>query len=79
MQLFRTQARSYLGGSDQIIDKITTFSHVGYDRPEYKNKDRVERCVRDLFGRPFDLAIVDLDDSYLQKCKHLTRQLSGSS
>ena len=37
---------SYLGGADRIKEKIESFAHTEYDRPEFKDKAHVEHCLR---------------------------------
>ena len=45
---------SYLGGVDQIIKKISAFSHSEIDVPEIKNADHIMDCIlkgSDYIGR----------------------------
>lgn len=45
---------SYFMTVDELRRKIEHFSHKEFDRPEFKSRDWIERCIReglDLFGR----------------------------
>lgn len=45
---------SFMGGIDSIIQKIEAFAHVDLNTEEYKDRDRLLRCLQngdDLFGR----------------------------
>lgn len=72
---------SYFGNIDHIIKKIGDFAHVEYSTPEFKDRARVEKAVReglDLFGRDEKFKYVKLDNTYpkyvldnLDKYSHL--------
>lgn len=58
---------SYLSTIDGIIEKIGASAHQEYNRPEWKDRDRVEQLVKegkDLFDRPIEYDFVPIDDSY---------------
>ena len=47
---------SYFGGANRIMKKIKAFSHQEFNVPEYLDKHRVEKAIRDnedLYGRDF--------------------------
>lgn len=58
---------SYLGGVQMIIRKLEAFSHVEYNKPEYKNPERIEQAIangEDIFGRGFRYRFVNIDNSW---------------
>lgn len=38
---------SFFGGIDQIIYKLESYTHVEHDNEKYKNRERIERCLRE--------------------------------
>ena len=45
---------SYFGGVDRIIKKLEDYSHQEYNKPEYKNREYIQKAINeglDLFGR----------------------------
>lgn len=58
---------SYLGGVERIIAKIESFAHNEFNKPEFKNPERIEKAIKsgeDIFGRGFTYSFVDVDDTY---------------
>lgn len=59
---------SYLGGVDKIIEKLESFSHQEFNKPEYKDRENLARIIssgKDLFGRKgYTYKIVPIDSSY---------------
>ena len=58
---------SYLGGVDRIISKLEAFAHTEYNKPEYKDPERIRRAIaqgEDIFGRDFHYRFVPLDDTW---------------
>lgn len=58
---------SFLGGVEQIINKIESFSHAEYDRPFFKDPKRLlEKIQRgeDLFERGITFSLEKIDESY---------------
>lgn len=55
---------SYLGGVHMIIRKLEAFSHVEYNKPEYKDPARIEQAIangEDIFGRGFVYRFVKMN------------------
>ena len=58
---------SYLGGVDRIIRKLEAFAHSEYNKPEFKDPERIKRAIEqgeDLFGRGFSYRFVPMDGSW---------------
>lgn len=58
---------SYLGGVDRILSKLEAFAHAEYNKPEYKDPERIKRAIEqgeDLFGRGFRYRMVPIDDTW---------------
>ncbi|MFI5203079.1 MAG: hypothetical protein ACHQF2_01185 [Flavobacteriales bacterium] len=58
---------SYLGGVDRIIAKIESFAHNEFNKPEFKNPERIGEAIRngeDIFGRGYTYSFVKVDDTY---------------
>lgn len=58
---------SYLGGVDRIISKLEAFAHTEYNKPDYKDPERIRTAIaqgKDIFGRGFQYRFVPLDDSW---------------
>ncbi|TND08084.1 MAG: glycosyl transferase family 17 [Bacteroidetes bacterium] len=58
---------SYLGGVERIIKKLESFAHTEYNKPEYKDPQRIAEILEkgeDLFGRGFKYRFVPLDESF---------------
>lgn len=59
---------SYMGGEQRISDKISSFAHSEYNRPEIKDLEHIYKCMNtpcDLFSRPgMEFRFVDLDESF---------------
>ena len=58
---------SYLGGVDKIIHKLEAFAHSEYNKPEYKDPERIKSAIangEDIFGRGFRYRFIDLDASW---------------
>jgi beta-1,4-mannosyl-glycoprotein beta-1,4-N-acetylglucosaminyltransferase len=74
---------SYLGGIDEIIKKVGSYSHEEFDTPEFMNREVIENRIKngqDVFGRSGypSIQYVDLDKSFPEyvlrnkdKYKHL--------
>jgi hypothetical protein len=57
---------SYLGGIEQVQEKIGAFSHTELNRPEFTSEDHIHRVMesgKDLFGRDILFSKVPLDGS----------------
>lgn len=71
---------SYLGGVDAIIKKIESFAHSEYNKPEFKNPDKIKQMItsgEDIFGRGFKYIFLKIDNSfpvYIQKNKEKYKQ-----
>lgn len=58
---------SYLSDVEGIIRKIETFSHTEYNKPEFKNPERIREKImegEDLFGRDHELRFVEFDEKF---------------
>src|SRR5690606_31694500 len=58
---------SYLGGVERIIKKLEAFAHNEYNKPEYKNPEKIKEMIykgEDIFGRDFKYTFIKLDDSF---------------
>lgn len=58
---------SYITNIDGIIEKIGASAHQEYNKPEWKDKERVTRLVeegKDLFDRPLGYVFVEIDSTY---------------
>jgi beta-1,4-mannosyl-glycoprotein beta-1,4-N-acetylglucosaminyltransferase len=75
---------SYLGGVEKIIQKLEAFAHEEYNKPEYKDPQRIEKAIangEDIFGRWFRYRFVPIDDSwptYIQSKRDLFSKLIAS-
>ena len=71
---------SYLGGVNAIIKKIESFAHNEYNKPEFKNPEKIKQLItsgEDLFGRGFKYQFLNIDANfpeYLQKNKERYKQ-----
>lgn len=55
---------SYLGGVDNIINKIKSFSHSEYNNDKYLNKNKIQDCInngKDLFDRNIKYVYFDIN------------------
>lgn len=74
---------TYQGGVDKIIAKIEAFSHFEYDKENWKDRDRIEKCIAqglDPFEREGlqDFESVPIDNTfpeYLQKHHELFQHM----
>jgi beta-1,4-mannosyl-glycoprotein beta-1,4-N-acetylglucosaminyltransferase len=74
---------SFQGGIDAIIHKIDSYSHQEYNKPEIKERSRVEKLVnegKDVFGRNMTYKTVEINETYpqylrdnLDKFKHMIK------
>jgi Glycosyltransferase family 17 len=58
---------SFLGGALRIIAKLEAFAHQEYNKPEYKDQEKIKSMIangEDILGRGFTYAFVPLDSSY---------------
>ncbi|MBK6342153.1 MAG: hypothetical protein IPF41_06075 [Flavobacteriales bacterium] len=58
---------SYLGGVDRIVSKLEAFAHAEYNKPEYKDPERIRRAIEqgeDIFGRGFHYRFEAMDASW---------------
>jgi beta-1,4-mannosyl-glycoprotein beta-1,4-N-acetylglucosaminyltransferase len=58
---------SYLGGVDRIVSKLEAFAHAEYNKPEFKDPERIRRAIEqgeDIFGRGFRYRFVAMDASW---------------
>jgi beta-1,4-mannosyl-glycoprotein beta-1,4-N-acetylglucosaminyltransferase len=58
---------SYLGGVKKIIQKLEAFAHSEYNKPEYKDPEKIEQAIHngeDIFGRGFKYRFVNLDHTF---------------
>ncbi|MFN3343382.1 MAG: hypothetical protein ACK40M_11840 [Flavobacteriales bacterium] len=58
---------SYLGGVDRIITKLEAFAHSEYNKPEYKDPERIRKAIvsgEDIFGRGFKYRFVPIDSTW---------------
>lgn len=58
---------SYLGGIDKVIQKLESFAHTEYNKPEYKNPDKLKELIesgKDIFGRNFEYQFIPLDNTF---------------
>ncbi len=58
---------SFLGGVEQIIQKVEAFSHKGYNKESFKDRDRIQQAInsgKDIFGRRYNYTFVEIDASY---------------
>lgn len=75
---------SYLGGVEKIIQKLEAFAHEEYNKPEYKDPQRIEKAIangEDIFGRWFRYRFVPIDDSwptYIQSKRDFFSKLIAS-
>jgi beta-1,4-mannosyl-glycoprotein beta-1,4-N-acetylglucosaminyltransferase len=55
---------SYFGGTDSIIKKIESFAHQEYNKPQHKQKERIENSIKegkDLYSQDTRFIKVDMD------------------
>lgn len=58
---------SFVGGVDKIIEKIESYSHQEYNKPEIKDKDRIAKKIaagEDIFNRGTKYQIKKIDSSW---------------
>jgi beta-1,4-mannosyl-glycoprotein beta-1,4-N-acetylglucosaminyltransferase len=58
---------SYLGGVEKIIQKLEAFAHQEYNKPEYKDPERIKNAIAngdDIFGRWFRYRFIPIDESW---------------
>lgn len=58
---------SYLGGVERIIKKLEAFAHNEYNKPEYKNPEKIKEMIykgEDIFGRNFKYSFIKLDNTF---------------
>lgn len=58
---------SYLSDAKGIVDKIESFSHVEFDKEEYKDLNKINYNIenkKDLFNRKSDIQVIAIDESY---------------
>lgn len=58
---------SYLGGVDAIIKKIESFAHSEYNKPEFKNAEKIKQLItsgEDIFGRGFKYKFLKVDETF---------------
>ena len=60
---------SYLGGIDEIVKKVKSFSHEEFDTTEFLDENVLKKRLLegdDIFGRPGypHIRYIDLDDSF---------------
>jgi beta-1,4-mannosyl-glycoprotein beta-1,4-N-acetylglucosaminyltransferase len=75
---------SFLGGVERIIEKLEAFSHVEYNKEEFKDPQKIQKAInsgRDILGRGFRYRFIPLDSTFpeyllnnMGKYKHLIRQ-----
>lgn len=75
---------SYLGGVNNIINKIKSASHVEFDTDYFNDPVRIEKVLNqgiDLFDRNIKYSFVNIDETYpkfllqnIEKFKHLIKQ-----
>ena len=61
---------SYLGGVDEIVKKLESFSHTEYDTTYYKDRTRLKNVLdagTDLFGRNMTFRKVEFQEPYHPK------------
>jgi len=77
---------SFLGGVEKIIDKLEAFSHVEYNKKEFKDPKKIREAIdsgEDILGRRFRYRFIPLDSTFpeyllnnREKYKHLIRQVA---
>lgn len=65
---------SFVMTPKEISDKIKSFAHNEFDKPEFTNVEEIEKKIRskkDLFGRNFEFKVIEDKDlpSYIRKNK----------
>lgn len=58
---------SYLGGVDAIIQKLESFAHSEYNKPEYKNPEKIKTLIQsgqDIFGRGFQYQFIPIHSDF---------------
>jgi beta-1,4-mannosyl-glycoprotein beta-1,4-N-acetylglucosaminyltransferase len=76
----------FLGGDKMIIEKIEAFSHIEYNKDEYKNSVQISSFInsgKDIFGRDLNLQFVPIDKTYptyilenMHKYLHLIKKIN---
>jgi len=56
---------SYLGGTAKVLEKIESYAHKEFNKPEYKDLAKIEQMMKDgkdLFGRNLKTKFVNIDE-----------------
>lgn len=67
---------TYLGGIPKIIEKIEAWAHSEFNKPEYKNPEKIKELIeqgKDLFGSKNTFSFPEIDESlpkYVQENAH---------
>ena len=74
---------SFLGGVERIIEKLEAFSHVEYNKKEFKDPSKIKEAINrgeDILGRGFRYRFIPLDSTFpeyllnnMEKYRHLIR------